>query len=162
MHDNKKPISELLKLSMAQLKMAQQESENPVNTLTENFIELADLSSQLLKQNKQSKSPLLNQFLVEQLHKKIQACVVAFQFYDRLSQRLEHIMAHIDKAEKILQRKHPEDKDIQSIFQEIKSSYSMEQERKLLEAILQGQSIEQALQQAQSNSQTNNDSIELF
>jgi hypothetical protein len=162
MQDHKTAISELLKLCIAQLKMSQDESEKPVDILTQNFIQLTDLTSQLLKQNKTLGDSQIDHRLIEQLEQKVKTSVMAFQFHDRLTQRLCHVIEHLNTVEDMLRQESLKEIDIAKVLNEIKSSYSMEQERKVFDAILKGESVEQALQKAKLNSESDEQGIELF
>ena len=82
------------------------------------------------------------------LESDIQGAVVAFQFHDRTTQRLDHVCKNLDRLGVLISS--PEslyNPEHWKAFQDqIKGSYSMESERIMFEHILQGQSIEQALQ----------------
>ncbi len=92
----------MLNLSIAQIDLSISEGDHSVNTLIDSFtymsqqIEQIKLSSQqiLADQMDSDTVQVHNQMLSDQtseLAEKMQQAVIAFQFYDKLSQRLNHV-----------------------------------------------------------------------
>lgn len=87
---------------------------------------------------------------VAELGEQNTKAVMAFQFYDRLSQRLEHVCTAISNLTTLVS-------DEEAIYQPeawislqktIRAQYTMEQEKLVFDAILSGKSIHEALAQA--------------
>lgn len=100
-------------------------------------------------------------FVTEQMQKAI----VAFQFYDRMAQRLDHVCRSIDAlAELIANTKRLYNPDEWVAIQEkIRSKYTIESERVMFDAILNGASVHEALELSrQQTSAGGGDDIELF
>ena len=100
------------------------------------------------------------------IHAKIQQGIVAFQFYDRISQRLEHVSNSLHRVGDVIgcvQDRH--DPDCWHALQhDIKAKYTMESERVVFDHIMSGSSVEEALQ-AYKNHQARSapdDEVELF
>ncbi len=92
----------ILNLSVAQIDLSITEGDNSVNTLIDSFTymskhieqiqqagsRIAEISSDIEGMETHN-SVLLNE--AGELSQKMQQAVIAFQFYDKLSQRLEHV-----------------------------------------------------------------------
>ena len=79
---------------------------------------------------------------------KIQQAVIAFQFYDRLSQRLDHASHNLEKIGHLIADSGDryEESAWRKVQHEIKSSYTMEAERIMFEHIMRGHSVAEALE----------------
>lgn len=101
------------------------------------------------------------------INNHVQEAIVAFQFYDRMAQRLDHVCRTIDALADLITDRgrlyNPSEWAL--IQQKIRSKYTMESERVMFDAILNGASVTEAmaLARAQVGSDTQaNDDIELF
>ena len=96
----------------------------------------------------------------------VQASVVAFQFYDRLQQCLQHVTLSLLELSELIEA--PErlynPNEWKKLQDQIKSRYTMESEKLMFDAILQGKSIVEAIELSAANAQTesDDDEIELF
>ena len=95
----------------------------------------------------------------------IQQSIVAFQFYDRLSQRLDHVRYVLDALSALVADKsrlfNPAEWD--GLQQSIRGRYSMQEEQDMFEALLNGASIEEALNLVRSKLHEGDiNDIELF
>ncbi|NVJ61033.1 MAG: hypothetical protein HWE27_11630 [Gammaproteobacteria bacterium] len=158
------PLQKLMQLSSAQLKLSKAESVQPVETLSKYFTDIADLTQQIMSQNAKQQNSPLDHMLLEQLHMKIHKCVTAFQFYDRLTQQIEHVITQLDSAAAILSESDRTAIDVlHSQLSEMKKHYSMESEREIYQAVLNGECVNTVLsKREQSNDKDPNHSIELF
>ena len=109
--------------------------------------------------------------LAEGISGNIHEAVCTFQFYDRVNQRLDHVVEGLNKlGELIGNPSNIYNPNAWSNFQqEIKSSYSMECERLMFEQVMRGASVEEALEIYNHNFESNansigdsSDEIELF
>jgi len=141
----------LLQLAAAQLSLSLEETERPFNDLTKLFLEIVQHHSQIdeLLQEK----PLPNIEKLHQLHKetesKVKSSVVDFQFYDRMTQRLQHILSNIQQAILVLNdsQNFQDESQWQLLFEKIEQSYTMQEEKELYIAIKNGHGFEAAVQQ---------------
>ena len=142
----------MLGITVAQVQHAMDESSASFNTLSNSFTDTAHhiealkaaLSTTVLPAELQ-----LEQKIAEISDKNIQS-IIAFQFFDRLSQRLDHVCKTISELACLVS-------DRTSIYQpdawlalqkSIRSQYTMEQEKVLFDAILSGAPFHEALAQA--------------
>jgi hypothetical protein len=162
----------MLELAAGQIVSAMHESNAPVNVLTSGFTSLASLLARI--QNALGDLPdtpesaALKQDLLGSTNEVgvvVQQSIVAFQFYDKLSQRLEHVchaLAQLSDLVADRQRLFSPD-EWKTLQQNIRSRYSTQEEVAMFEAVLAGVPVQMALQQfvADCKVQAAND-IELF
>ncbi len=167
----------MLALAVAQVESSMTDGEQSVSTLTRSFTHMADYVQKIRKVTKKVTPEKLDQFrdiiedTTENLEHQVQDAVVAFQFYDRITQRLDHVCTSLDRLGTLISEPdllfNPESwKSLQS---DIKSSYTMEAERIMFEHILMGSSIQEALEiyrhhfdKEESDTTDGGDEIELF
>ncbi|MDH5432984.1 MAG: hypothetical protein OEY19_03500 [Gammaproteobacteria bacterium] len=140
----------LLQLAAAQLSLSLLETEKPFNDLTRLFLEIVEHHRQI--DDLLSEESGLNVDKLHLLHKqaedKVKTAVIDFQFYDRMSQRLHHILNHLQQAIIILV-KHDDDMNEEQwneIFNQIEQSYTMQEEKELYFAIKSGEGFESAVE----------------
>lgn len=163
----------MLALAIAQIDTSLQEGNQSVSQLTENFTAMADNTHKILEisQNGNDSSPTQIQGIANEINSEIQQAVIAFQFYDRLTQRLEHVGDSLERMGHLMndatQRYHIE--SWRSLQSHIKGNYTMEAERIMFEHIMAGHSVAEALEiyrhhfeQGQDESFGTDDEIELF
>ena len=109
----------------------------------------------------------------QQMHQQMQRAIVAFQFYDRLTQKLHHVnesLTHLGDLISDASRLYNPG-EWNRIQQEIRSNYTMECERLMFDHIMKGATISEALElyrhqfeQTEDLSQNDatDDDIELF
>ncbi len=150
----------MLGVSVAQLQSILNDGGESVSELVESFVNLADTFNNLIAH----KTDIDHTDLTDVKH-RIEQGIIAFQFYDRMSQRLDHVsnslqtMSHIIGDEE--RRNSP---DQWRHFQDsIQRKLTMESERKIFQQILSGVPVEEALAnlQVEKNKQPDDD-IELF
>lgn len=150
----------LLQLAAAQLSLSLQETEKPFNDLTKLFLEIVQHHRQIDELLNQKPMPDIKK--LHQLHKeteeKVKKSVMDFQFYDRMSQRLHHILSNLQQAILILSDSDNLKDGIQwqKIFDRIEQSYTMREEKELYKAIRQGEGFESAIQRLITKSQQKN------
>jgi hypothetical protein len=150
----------MLSVSVAQIKSILSDGGESVSELTDSFVQLANTFQQLMDHKTSIENTDLGQ-----IRHQIEQGIIAFQFYDRISQRLDHVsnsLQHMGNLIGDTTRRHkPEEwEEFQAIIQ---SKYTMSSERKLFEAILSGMPMEQALELVKKDSNNENqEDIELF
>jgi uncharacterized protein YoxC len=168
----------MLYLAICQIEATMSDSNKSVDTLTSSFTALAghtqSVSAQIQDLTEPSQLDTFKediQSTASELQGNISSSIQAFQFYDRVCQRLEHVTQSLEKVSTLLDS----EQSIQSpgswtnIQEEIKSSYTMEAERIMFEFIMRGGSVKEALEiyqhhfEAENQSvDQDNDEIELF
>lgn len=166
----------MLCLAVCQIEASMSDSHESVNTLTQSFTDIADHSRSvdLQVQSLQATDELVS-FKQEvattaaQMHAQISKAITAFQFYDRVSQRLDHVARSLEAVTSIMTDNGQLNNPLawQDIQQRVKNNYTMEAERIMFEHIMRGASVEEALQIyrhhfTQEDAQDDIDEVELF
>lgn len=158
----------LLSVSVVQLESGAKEGDVSVNTLTDSFTSLVNkvqlINQQLAQLDESDARDKAQQYCIE-TENEIQSSIIAFQFYDRLQQCLNHVAENLKGLSTIVETP---DK-LYSPFEwkkfqdEIRGRYTMESEKIMFDAILQGHNVEEALKIAEdANKPDDEDDIELF
>ncbi len=154
--------SRLLLLCNTQLTLSLNQSDQDILELSQVFQNLANICSKL--ENEKSTSSKLDE-LHQQIQHSVNNGVMAFQFYDRLTQQLSHIQQTMDQLSHLIQDNDnlaDEDK-WQGLRTQLKNSYSMESEHQIFQAIMDGKTKQQALElHRQLEQQQDDDNVELF
>ncbi|WP_196138448.1 hypothetical protein [Aliikangiella sp. G2MR2-5] len=147
--DNSENQVMLLQLAAAQLALSLEETEKPFTDLTRLFLEIVEHHRKIDELLQQKPVPDIAKLhkLHKQTEEKVKVSVVDFQFYDRMSQRLRHILSNIQQAILVLgdAEAFRDESRWEQIFNRIEQSYTMREERDLYLAIKQGQGFETAV-----------------
>ena len=167
----------MLFLAVCQIEASIKESNTSVDSLTASFTDLAKHSREV-DQHVQEMTDLsdidnikrqVSETSIE-MQTKINQAITAFQFYDRVSQRLDHVARNLERVSDVIGN--PADINNPGIWEhiqnEVKNSYSMESERIMFEHIMRGASVKEALEiyhhhfKQEESSDNCDDEIELF
>lgn len=159
----------MLQAATAQIRLSMTEGHESVTTLTDSFTTLVgkvgmigEAAKNLAEGNE--KDTILSNY--QELSDKIQAAIVAFQFYDRLTQRLDHVALSMSSLGDLVgdsQRLYNpyEWKGLQDT---IKARYTIETDRAMFDAIRNGASVDEALDifREKAKQEEEADDIEFF
>ena len=149
----------MLYVAIAQMEMSMRDGDQSVNTLVESFTHMSadirtiDHIAQEMHQVKNRSEDLNDLTDIIQSNSKIvgqrmQEAVIAFQFYDKLSQRLTHVSSDLGGLSRLVSD--PESTQNQDAWEKLKddirNSHSMVEEEKMFQAIMDGVSIKEAIQ----------------
>lgn len=161
----------MLKLAAAQVDFSLKDGANSVDTLTDSFTGMAgsikaiELSTdEIFEKYQVSKSDqetvISNCQLVAD---KMQQAIIAFQFYDTLVQRMDHVVSSLSKLGDLVgdPAKLYSPYEWGALQEVIRSRYTMERERELFDAILNGEDMNEVLAKMHEVA-TSEDDIELF
>lgn len=145
----------MLYLAVCQIENSISESNHSVDKLTSSFTELAEHSREVdnlvlelesadqLQEFKQK----ISQTTLE-IQQKVNQAITAFQFYDRISQRLDHVASSLEQTSELMQN--PDNLNSPNAWRDVqdnvKGSYSMEAERIMFEHIMRGATVKEALE----------------
>lgn len=150
--ESKSEINMLLKNSSPEQKASLTKISDLINTI--NDINDEDAKSRI-------------QASIDKASRLIQDTIVAFQFYDRLSQRLHQIVSSLGMMSQLIadrQRLH-NPYEWAELQDSIKSRYTIDADRIMFDALLAGASIEESIEIAgdyESENEQPDDAIELF
>ena len=155
-------IAHMLDLCEAQMESALSESDVAVESLIKAFTGLADttrsvseLAERLPPEIKEAAITGLNQ-QVDTISKQMAAAIVAFQFYDKLSQRLGHVRYSLTTlAMFVCDRGQTSQKDQwRRLFTTLQRLYRTEEERKIFQMMVEGASADEARAYVQQTTQS--------
>jgi len=145
----------MLELAAGQVEAAMRDSNSSVEVLTDTFTALAD-TIQLIDAAVDTLPDTIGNGLVkaeiqantQQVGSRIHQAILAFQFYDRLAQRLDHVchsLAGLSHLVSDRQRLYSPD-EWRGLQEEILAKYTMVEERAMFDAVLNGVSVKEALE----------------
>jgi hypothetical protein len=145
----------MLELAAGQVEAAMRESNTSVEVLTDTFTSLAD-TLQLIDAAVSTLPDTVGNGLVKAeiqdntqlVSKKIHDAIVAFQFYDKLVQRLAHVCHGLEELSGLVsdQRRLYQPNEWVALQEMIRSKYTMTEERAMFDAVIHGMAVEQALE----------------
>jgi hypothetical protein len=146
-------IARMLELCEAQMESALSESDVAVDELIKSFTGLIE-AGQALGSLGDSSSDLARQ--LDALRKQTAAAVVAFQFYDKLNQRLGHVRYSLSAlAMFVCDRAKASERDQwRRLFSTLRRLYRTEEERQLFKLMVDGATAEQAREHIQQSTLT--------
>ena len=170
----------MLTLAVSQVECTMTDGEKSITELTQSFTFIASQLKEVINSyndeiDTKSDSVKSMKLSAADIHQQIMNAIVAFQFYDRLSQRLDHVKRDLGWLSELVSN--PQQLYNPSAWTklqtDIMSNYSMEEERIMFQHIMEGASVEEALDiykhHFESNNAGNNsnndstsDEIELF
>ena len=169
----------MLALTIAQIETSMKDGDKSVDILTSGFSDLAKNSKDIIREAGKLTPDSVNNTEIQKniihaakdIEERLQQAVISFQFYDRLTQRLDHASQSLEKIGHLIANPNERyKKDAWRKAQEdIKGSYTMQAERIMFEHIMRGRTIAEALEiyqhQFSKNKQESydtDDEVELF
>ncbi len=156
----------MLNLAVAQIGRAMRDGDDSINTLTESFTGMSDKIAKIAEAGSKLPEGELKETILrncESVSQNTQSAIMAFQFYDMLSQRLDHVSLSLTSLCELVG-------DNNKLFnpfawhelqKKIRSKYPTEQDKLMFDAILKGASIAEALDLS-NKPEDGEDEIELF
>lgn len=161
----------MLSLSAGQIEAAMRDSNSSVEVLTDSFTSMAGymrlISDNLNKLREDTSHDGTRENILgatDQVSTMIHQAIIAFQFYDKLVQRLGHVCHSLSDLSGLVSDMRrlynpAEWVDLQS---RIKAKYSTQEERLMFDSVMQGMPVDVAIQQYMDALKNKNDDIELF
>jgi hypothetical protein len=142
----------MLNLSVAQIGMALREGDDSITSLSHSFTTMIGSVNEIekaakdLPEDERGAGQCITHHCATVTEHMLSA-IVAFQFYDKLSQRLNHVnnslaelAALVDDSARLYNPY-----EWSALQQKIRSQYSMREEQEMFDALLAGASIDEAL-----------------
>jgi len=151
-------IARLLSLCEAQMESALSESDVAVEALVKSFAGLIEAGQALGSLSEKTPEPGASDLAaqLEALKKQTAAAVVAFQFYDKLTQRLGHVRYSLSALAMFVcdRSKSGEREQWRRMFATLRRLYRTEEERQLFRLMVEGASAEEAREHIQQSTLT--------
>ncbi len=163
----------MLNLAVAQIDMAMRQSDDSISALTNSFTSMVGYVN-IIRQSAEQITPGENDEKIAAITDNctkvtgdMSHSIVAFQFYDKLSQRLDHVNHSLSALCEMItdQAKLYNPNEWVGLQQKIRSRYTMKEEQEMFDFLLAGATVEQALDCCRDkvNAMTScEDDIELF
>lgn len=162
----------LLFLAVAQIEIALGESDDSIEQLTASFTRMMAHEQAIAEAVEQLPDSEETRALRDTIRQRaaevaadMQEAIVAFQFYDKLTQRLGHVGFSLEAMSELVgdpARLH-EPEEWRALQQRIRSKYSMREEREMFDRIMQGGDIREAVRHYnEAHRQDLQDDIEFF
>ena len=140
----------MMNLAVAQMEVSMKEGDESVDTLTDTFSTMVARVQVIEKVVKQKEQDDDLDSVIEQcdaVTSEMQRAIVAFQFYDKLTQRLSHVSHTLEALSNLVGDQSKLYNPIEwSLLQEkIKSKYTMPAEHRMFELVMEGMSVEDIL-----------------
>ena len=162
----------MMELAVGQIEAAMRDSDSSVKVLTDTFTTMAEdmhhiteVARDLPEDERLSCARKTLISSTSNLAAMVSQAIIAFQFYDRLVQRLSHVSHSLESLAQLVSDEQgvvdpARWADLQT---QIRSRYSMPEEVEMFEAVLiHGMSVHQALQNFMERMKHRVDDIELF
>lgn len=144
----------MLQLAAGQVNAAMHDSNASVEILTDTFTSMVDTLDMVeialgtlpdTIGNGMVKSEI--QEGAREISRKVHQAIIAFQFYDKLIQRLDHVCQSLGGLSELVadkKRLYTPDEWL-ALQKQIQSKYAMAEERSMFEAVMAGATVEEAL-----------------
>ncbi|MCP5161750.1 MAG: hypothetical protein H7A00_08780 [Hahellaceae bacterium] len=146
----------MLTLAVAQIETTMKDGEQSVSELTESFTYIASELQQLTMAGEELRSSSSDhgnsiktiENSAEIIRSRISSAIMAFQFYDRLTQRLDHVKRDLRWLSDLISNPSTLYNPLawHRLQEDIMSNYTMEEERLMFQHIMSGISVEDALE----------------
>lgn len=163
----------MLELAAAQVDLALREGDDSVSALSNSFTSMVGSVKAIDEAAGEIECSAENSAAIQAIQQncdlvgnQMQAAIIAFQFYDRLSQQLTHVTHGLESLGVLVSnqdRLFDPDEWI-ALQEKIRSRYSMQEEQDMFDALLAGATVEEALRLCEEKRAARDDSddIELF
>lgn len=165
----------MLNLAVAQIDQSMNDGNSSVEALSKSFTGLAtnlsDIQATIPKliaddDNSQKIKHIIQGATITATD-KVQTAIVAFQFYDKLTQRLDHVSNSLASLTELIANPNAlySPLEWQKLQANIRSKYTMETEKQMFDKVISGVPIAIALEEfnnEKQNTQLDEDDIELF
>lgn len=161
----------MLEVIAGQIMAAMRDSDNSVDVLANTFTSMAgyvhsiaEIANQLPNNPEITGQKAALTSVSEHVSTMVNQAVVAFQFYDKLVQRLSHVVHGLSEFSGIIgdQRKLYNPFEWAELHDRIRAKLSTQEERVLLESVLSGTPLQEALETYLHQLQSKGDEIEFF
>lgn len=161
----------MLELAAGQIEHAMKDSNTSVEVLTDSFTTMAgylhsmsDVMDSLPDEGVAGEKKTEMQRMAENVTGMVQQSIIAFQFYDKLSQRLTHVCHSLAAMNDLVAdrgRLYSPNEWV-ALQEKIRSKYTTPEEHALFDAVMEGVPVQEALDRYMSSMKDKGDDIELF
>ena len=162
----------MLELAVGQIEAAMKEGNSSVDVLTDSFASMAGYmrlmhsALELLPDNMPVTAELKHTLIAHasEVAARVQNSIIAFQFYDKLCQRLAHVSNSLEALGGLVtdQRKLFNPIEWVSLQEKIRAKYSTQEEIAMFRAVMEGVPVKDALEHYKAEMKDKGSDVELF
>lgn len=161
----------MMNLAVAQIEMSMKEGEDSVQTLTTSFTSMMEKVNHIeqgIKANELSTEQTVADSLLDEcdaISAEMQHTIIAFQFYDKLTQRLTHVSETLESLSELVGdgNRIYDPAQWSQLQQQIKSKYTMPAEHAMFQMVMSGMSIKEIIASVSPGAlDDHSEDIELF
>lgn len=143
----------IINVAVARIEHAMTDGDDSVSILSQSFIDMVKSAQQITRDaGELNASPTKDKIEKEcqGITQQIQSSVIAFQFYDKLSQRMALVSKALNSLNAVLKdRSKTHEKEEWTKLQDtIRSKYTLDSDQEMFDAVIKGMPIEEALKVA--------------
>ena len=161
----------LLNLAVAQITASLTEGDDSIDTLGYSFTSMAGgikAVEELVDSIPEAAGEEISHAIkgkCDELSSRVEAAIVAFQFYDKITQRLSHVCHSLDSLAELVadgeRLFHPY--EWTALQSQIRSKFTMERDRYMFDVMMKGASVDEAIMLTKKHYQEKEeDNVELF
>lgn len=155
----------MINVAVARIEHAMTEGADSFTTLSQSFVEIVSSAKQIsLAAEKLEASPTKTEIeeKCQDISQRVGDSIINFQFYDKLSQRMNHVSKTLNSLTELLENppKFDQQQEWTDLQNTIRSKYTLDTDQQMFDAVLNGMSIEEALKIAVEKTAEND--IEFF
>ncbi len=143
----------IINVAVARIEHAMIEGDDSFTSLSQSFVETVNSAKEIaLSAEELDESPIKNKIKenCEDITQRINNSIIAFQFYDKLSQRMALVSKTLGALTGVLEDKSKTNNQGEWIKLQnmIRSKYTLDSDQEMFDAVLNGMAIEEALKTA--------------
>ena len=155
----------ILNVAVARIEHAMIEGDDSFTSLSQSFVEMINSAEQITQDAKELEDSPAKKSIEKNclnISQRVGSSIVAFQFYDRLSQRMALVSKALNSLTEVLKdpSKINEQEEWLNLQNTIRSKYTLDSDQKMFDDVLKGMPVEEALKIALKK--TTEDEIEFF
>lgn len=161
----------MLELATAQIEAAMTDSNTSIDVLTDSFTTMAGymgmINERLSTLPDEGEIGITKREMcgaAEHVTGMVQQSIIAFQFYDKMSQRLSHVIHSLATLTELVgdQRRIYNPSEWVVLQEKIRSKYTTVEERAMFESVMKGMPVAQALELFMNEMKDKGSDIDLF
>jgi len=140
----------IINVAVARIEHAMTDGDDSVSILSQSFIDMVKSAQQITEDAGKLEASATKDKIEQEcqgISQQIQSSVVAFQFYDKLSQRMALVSKALHSLTEVLKdrSKTHEKEEWQNLQDTIRSKYTLDSDQEMFDAVISGMPIEEAL-----------------
>lgn len=161
-NEQQRQLAQLIHLAEAQIDVALRDGALSIDRIGESFAVIADNVGKISATVSDAECNDTFQLQRAAIEQSVAESVMSFQFYDRLTQRMEHVREGLRAVASALEAGQLADDVVwKALMQETEQRFTMSSEAKVLQSVLQGGAVAQAVNSI-ADEENNEGDIELF